>query len=164
MRLRRVTDATGEAPLVEQPRLGSGDESIVTRLVTQRDRACLVGLAVGVLASTGWRLDRTWETPPGAAITTLPNYQVWVKDVNDAGGLNVGGKKMKIEVIEYDDRSNSEELIKAVERLATQDKVDFILAPWSTGMNLAVAPIFNKYGYPHLAVTANSNRSPGLTL
>ena len=29
-------------------------------------------------------------------------------------------------------------------------------------MNLAAAPIFNKYGYPHLAVTANSNRSPEL--
>jgi branched-chain amino acid transport system substrate-binding protein len=85
---------------------------------------------------------------------------VWVKTVNDAGGLNVGGKKMKIEVIEYDDRSNSEEMIKAVERLATQDKVDFILPPWSTGMNLAAAPLFNKYGYPHLAVTANSNRAP----
>ena len=108
----------------------------------------------------GWALPKSGPGAPGAAITTLPNYQVWVKDVNDAGGLNVGGKKMKIEVIEYDDRSNSEELIKAIERLATQDKVDFILAPWSTGMNLAAAPIFNKYGYPHLAVTANSNRSP----
>ena len=110
----------------------------------------------------GWALPKSGPGAPGAAITTLPNYQVWVKDVNDAGGLNVGGKKMKIEVIEYDDRSNSEELIKAIERLATQDKVDFILAPWSTGMNLAAAPIFNKYGYPHLAVTANSNRSPEL--
>ena len=108
----------------------------------------------------GWAISEIRARAPGAAITTLPNYQVWVKDVNDAGGLNVGGKKMKIEVIEYDDRSNSEELIKAIERLATQDKVDFILAPWSTGMNLAAAPIFNKYGYPHLAVTANSNRSP----
>ena len=108
----------------------------------------------------GWAIPKSGPGAPGAAVTTLPNYQVWVKDVNEAGGLNVGGKKMKIEVIEYDDRSNSEELIKAVERLATQDKVDFILAPWSTGMNLAVAPIFNKYGYPHLAVTANSNRSP----
>jgi branched-chain amino acid transport system substrate-binding protein len=27
-------------------------------------------------------------------------------------------------------------------------------------MNLAAAPLFNKYGYPHLAVTANSNRAP----
>jgi branched-chain amino acid transport system substrate-binding protein len=93
-----------------------------------------------------------------------------VKDVNDAGGINVGGKKMKIEVIEYDDRSNSEEMIKAVERLATQDKVDFILPPWSTGLNLAAAPVFDRLGYPQLAVTANTNRAgemtkrwPGLT-
>ena len=108
----------------------------------------------------GWAIAKSGPMGAGAAITTLPNYQVWVKDVNDAGGLNVKGKKMKIEVIEYDDRSNSEEMIKAVERLATQDKVDFILPPWSTAMNLAAAPIFNKYGYPHLAVTANTNRSP----
>ena len=108
----------------------------------------------------GWAIAKSGPMGAGAAITTLPNYQVWVKDVNDAGGLNVKGKKMKIEVIEYDDRSNSEEMVKAVERLATQDKVDFILPPWSTAMNLAAAPIFNKYGYPHLAVTANSNRSP----
>src|ERR1043166_8639452 len=106
----------------------------------------------------GWALPKSGPGAPGAAITTLPNYQIWVKDVNDACGLNHGGKKMKIEVIEHQDRSNSEELIKAIERLATQDKVDFILAPWSTGMNLAAAPIFNKYGYPHLAVTANSNQ------
>jgi branched-chain amino acid transport system substrate-binding protein len=111
----------------------------------------------------GWAISKTGPFAAGAAVTTLPNYQVWVKDVNDAGGINVGGKKMKVEVIEYDDRSNSEEMIKAVERLATQDKVDFILPPWSTGMNLAAAPIFNKLGYPQLAVTANTNQAPQLT-
>jgi branched-chain amino acid transport system substrate-binding protein len=111
----------------------------------------------------GWAISKTGPFAAGAAVTTLPNYQVWVKDVNDAGGINVGGKKMKVEVIEYDDRSNSEEMIKAVERLATQDKVDFILPPWSTGMNLAAAPILNKLGYPHLAVTANTNQAPQLS-
>ena len=109
----------------------------------------------------GWAISKTGPFAAGASVTTLPNYQVWVKDVNDAGGimLTSTGKKAKIEIIEYDDRSNSEEMIKAVERLATQDKVDFILPPWSTGLNLAVAPVLNKYGYPHLAVTANSNRA-----
>jgi len=111
----------------------------------------------------GWAISKTGPFAAGAAVTTLPNYQVWVKDVNDAGGIKVGNKKMKIEVVEYDDRSNSEEMIKAVERLATQDKVDFILPPWSTGMNLAAAPIFNKLGYPQLAVTANTNMAPQLT-
>jgi branched-chain amino acid transport system substrate-binding protein len=93
----------------------------------------------------GWAISKTGPFAAGAGVTTLPNYQVWVKDVNDAGGimLKSTGKKAKLEIIEYDDRSNSEEMIKAVERLATQDKVDFILPPWSTGLNLAVAPVLN---------------------
>src|SRR4026207_1743102 len=85
----------------------------------------------------GWAIAKPGPFAAGAGVTTLPNYQVWVKDVNDAGGINVGGKKLKIEVIEYDDPTHSEEMRKAVERLATQDKGDFILPPRSTGMNLA---------------------------
>ena len=50
----------------------------------------------------------------------------------------------------------------ALERLITQDKVDFILPPWGTGLNLAVGPILNKAGYPHLAVTAVTDRAPEL--
>jgi branched-chain amino acid transport system substrate-binding protein len=113
----------------------------------------------------GWSVSKTGPFAAGASVTTLPNYQVWVKDVNDAGGIMLKsiGKKVKLEVIEYDDRSNSEEMIKAVERLATQDKVDFILPPWGTGLNLAAAPIFHRLGYPQLAVTANTNRALEMT-
>jgi len=112
----------------------------------------------------GWAISKTGPFAAGASITTLPAYQVWVKDVNAAGGIMVKslGKKLPVEVIEYDDRSNSDEMIKAVERLATQDKVDFILPPWGTGFNLAVGPILNKNGYPHLAVTATTDQAPQL--
>ena len=136
--------------------------------------ATIWGISTAVQAQDtikiGWAISKTGPFAAGANVTTLPNYQVWVKDVNDAGGIKVGGKKMKLQVIEYDDRSNSEEMIKAVERLATQDKVDFILPPWSTGLNLAAAPVFHRLGYPQLAVTANTNdavkfttRWPGLS-
>ncbi len=108
----------------------------------------------------GYAISKTGPFAGGAGVTTLPNYQLWVKDVNEAGGITVGGKKLQIEVIEYDDRSNSEEAVKAIERLATQDKVDIILPPWSTGLNLAVGPTFNRLGYPHLAVTAATDRAP----
>ena len=50
------------------------------------------------------------------------------------------------------------ETIKAVNRLATQDKADFIMAPYGTGSNLAAAPIFAKYGYPQFAVTAVTDK------
>lgn len=110
----------------------------------------------------GYAISKTGPNAAGAGVTTLPNYQLWVKDVNDAGGLKVGGKQMKLEVIEYDDRSSSEEAVRAVERLATQDKVDVLLPPWGTANNLAVGPIFDRYGYPHLAGTAVTDRAPAL--
>jgi branched-chain amino acid transport system substrate-binding protein len=125
---------------------------------------CLIGHAAEAQdkVTIGYATSKTGPFAGGASITTLPNYQLWVKEVNAAGGLMLGGKRVPIEVVEYDDRSNSEEAVKAVERLATQDKVDFILSPWGTGQNLAVAPIMNRLGYPHLAATTNTNRAPEL--
>src|SRR5262249_4273437 len=108
----------------------------------------------------GYAISKTGPFTGGASVTTLPNYQLWVKDVNEAGGISLGGKRVPIEIIEYDDRSNSEEAVKAIERLGTEAKVDIILPPWSTGLNLAVGPTFNRLGYPHLAVTAATDRAP----
>ena len=109
----------------------------------------------------GYAVSKTGPNSAGAGITTIPNYVLWVKDVNEAGGLKLpdGSRKM-IEVIEYDDRSSSEEAVRAVERLAVQDKVDFILPPWGTGFNLAIAPLMDKFGYPQLAVTAVTDMAP----
>ncbi|MDP1864720.1 MAG: ABC transporter substrate-binding protein, partial [Bradyrhizobium sp.] len=110
----------------------------------------------------GYALSRTGPNAGGAAVTTLPNYEMWVKEVNAAGGLKLGDKRVPIEVVQYDDRSSAEEAAKALDRLITQDKVDFILPPWGTGLNLAVGPILNKAGYPHLASTAVTDRAPEL--
>ncbi len=54
------------------------------------------------------------------------------------------------------------EAIKAVERLATQDKVDFIMPVYGTGWNLAVAPIFAKYGYPQVTQAAVTDQIDAL--
>jgi branched-chain amino acid transport system substrate-binding protein len=110
----------------------------------------------------GWVQSKTGPNAGGAATTTLPNYELWVKEANAAGGILLKGKRVPIEVVEYDDRSNSEEAVRAVERLITQDKVDFVLPPWGTAINLAVGPTLNKHGYPHLAFTAVTDRAPEL--
>jgi branched-chain amino acid transport system substrate-binding protein len=128
-------------------------------------------LALGILATAadaqdkiriGYAISKTGPYAGGASITTLPNYQLWVKDVNAAGGIKLGDKRLPVEVVEYDDRSSSEEAVKAIERLANQDKVDFIFAPWGTGLNLAVGPTLNRLGYPHLAVTSVTDKAPEL--
>ena len=110
----------------------------------------------------GYAISKTGPNAGGASITQIPNYEMWVKDVMAKGGLKVGDKRLPIEVIEYDDRSNSEEAVRAVERLITQDKVDLLFPPWGTGLNLAVGPVFNKYGYPQLAFSAVTDRAPEL--
>lgn len=125
--------------------------------------AGLSGLAEAQTAvKIGYAISRTGPGAGGVAVTTLPNYEMWVKEVNAAGGLKLGDKRVPIEVVEYDDRSSAEEAARALERLITQDKVDFILPPWGTGLNLAIGPILNKAGYPHLAATAVTDRAPEL--
>ncbi|NQV98318.1 MAG: amino acid ABC transporter substrate-binding protein, partial [Rhodospirillales bacterium] len=109
----------------------------------------------------GYAVSKTGPNSAGAGITTIPNYNLWVADVNKAGGLKLpDGSRLPIEVVEYDDRSSSEEVVRAVERLASQDKVDFILPPWGTGFNLAIAPLMDRFGYPQLAVTAVTDKAP----
>jgi branched-chain amino acid transport system substrate-binding protein len=105
---------------------------------------------------------KTGPLAGGGAITHWPNFQLWAKQVNDRGGLKLKSGQAKVEIVEYDDRTTPSETIKAVERLATQDKVDFIAAPYGTGFNLATAPIFAKYGYPMLTATAITDKIPEL--
>ena len=52
----------------------------------------------------------------GAAVTQWPNIELWSKQVNARGGLDVGGKQMMVEIIEYDDKTNPGEHIKAAQR------------------------------------------------
>lgn len=123
------------------------------------------GIASGNAAddkiTIGYAVSKSGPNAGGADMTVTPNYELWVHEVNEAGGLKLpDGRQLQIEVIEYDDRSSAEEVVRAVERLATQDKVDFILPPWGTGFNLAVAPLMARFGYPHLAGAAVTDKAP----
>ena len=99
----------------------------------------------------------------GAVVTQWPNVQLWVEQVNARGGLNVAGEMMTIELVEYDDKTNPGEHIKLAQSLATQDEVDFIVAPYGTGFNIAAAPIYGKFGYPMIAVSAITDKMDELT-
>ena len=112
----------------------------------------------------GYAVSLSGVNAQGAAVTTLPAYKLWVDDVNKKGGLMIKefNKRIPIEVTEYDDTSNVETMLRLSERLMTQDKVDFVLPPWSTGFNLAAAPVYARNGYPQLTVTANTNDAENL--
>jgi branched-chain amino acid transport system substrate-binding protein len=94
----------------------------------------------------------------GAESTTWSQYRLWAQDVNAAGGIYLKkyDRKLPVELVEYDDRSQLDEATRLVERLILDDKVDFVLPPWGTATNLAVAPLLNKYEYPAILFTISS--------
>ncbi len=111
----------------------------------------------------GAAAPKTGPLAGGSTVTHWPNIRLWVEQVNRRGGLNLKSGQAKLELVEYDDQTNPGENIKAMQRMVNQDKVDFIVAPYGTGFNLATAPIFAKYGYPQIAVSAITDQVPELT-
>jgi len=64
------------------------------------------------------------------------------------GGVKVGGKSYKFDIIYYDDESNPKRAAQLAERLISQDGVEFMLGPYSSGLTKAIAPVTEKYGVP----------------
>ena len=131
-----------------------------------------MALATSLLAGSAHAADplkigaiapKTGPLAGGATVTQWPNVELWAKQVNARGGLSVGGEKRMLEIIEYDDKTNPGEHIKLAQRLAEQDKVDFVVAPYGTGFNIATAPIYGRYGYPMIAVSAITDKADELT-
>src|SRR5262249_36757550 len=92
----------------------------------------------------GYAISLSGFQGPGAGLTTVPNYRLWVDDVNKRGGIMLKkfGKRIPLEVTEIDDASKNEDMVRFVEKLMAVDKVDLVLTPWSTGANLMAAPTF----------------------
>jgi branched-chain amino acid transport system substrate-binding protein len=58
--------------------------------------------------------------------------QMWLEDVNAAGGIEVGGKKYKVELVIEDNESKAESAVKANTKLITEDEVLAIVGPQSS--------------------------------
>ena len=79
---------------------------------------------------------------------TKNGYDLGVKIINDAGGIVVNGKKYKVAIKYYDDESTPARGAQLAERLINQDKVQYLLGPYGSGITKAMAPITEKYKVP----------------
>jgi branched-chain amino acid transport system substrate-binding protein len=114
-------------------------------------------LASSEVIKIGVSAAKTGPLSGGTAAVYWPTVKLWAHDVNERGGIDVAGQKLKLELIEYDDQTSPEVAIKNIQRLATVDNADFLIAPYSTGINLATAPLIAKYGYPQIVATGAAN-------
>lgn len=74
-----------------------------------------------------------------------------VKEVNDAGGLLVGGKKLKIELTLLDDTSDAAKSAQLVEQLITQTKVHALLGGYGSQLVQAQSVVPERYGIPYVS-------------
>ena len=69
-----------------------------TALLAAATCAATLGLMATAYAQTsikiGYAISRTGPNTGGAAVTTIPNYELWVKEVNAAGGIKLGDKRV----------------------------------------------------------------------
>ena len=67
--------------------------------------------------------------------------EMFIEDLEKAGGLTIQGKNYKLEAISYDDKYNGAEGAKVATRLVQVDKVKFIIGPISSASVAAIQPI-----------------------
>ena len=73
-----------------------------------------------------------------------------VADINKAGGVN--GRQL--ELVNYDDASDTKQAVSIATRLVTQDNVVAVVSGSYSDQTLAAAPIFQRNGVPMLAAYA----------
>jgi len=78
-----------------------------------------------------------------------PVYETWIPMVNADGGIFLAdyGKKLPLETIIYDDKSDVGTMTRLTEKLILEDKVDFLWPACGSAFVYAQGPIANKYGY-----------------
>ncbi|GAB4265854.1 MAG: amino acid ABC transporter substrate-binding protein [Deferrisomatales bacterium] len=130
-------------------------------------RAICVAAAVGLaLAAQAFGAERDYfkvgvitslsgDLATGGNVTKR-GYDLWAQALNDQGGVEIGGKRYPVKLYYADAQSEPSQGASGAERLVTQEGVDFILGPYSSGVTLAVAPVLEKYRVPMITGSAES--------
>ena len=77
--------------------------------------------------------------------------QMWLDDVNAAGGIEVGGKKFKVEIVIEDNESKAESAVKVATKMITEDEVLVIVGPQSSKQAIPAGGVCNNYKTPMIS-------------
>lgn len=129
-------------------------------------RSLLVAACLGLSASAasaqdvirfGAPLPLTGPLAP-EAIKQQQGYDLWAEQANMAGGIAVGGKKYKVEIVYADYQSNTPRAVQTTEQMITQNNVNFLFSPFGSGAAKAASSVSEKYKIPTIAATASSSQ------
>ncbi len=79
-----------------------------------------------------------------ASTGQLNGINLWLDAVNK-DGIKVGDKTVKFQAVYYDDESTTDRVTQLYTKLATDDKVDLMISPYSSGLVDAAAVVAQQY-------------------
>ena len=94
------------------------------------------GLAQDKVIRIGAPLPLTGGLAP-EGLKQKEGYDLWAEEVNKAGGIKAGNDRYKVEFVYYDYQSATPRAVQLTEKLVTEDKVNFIFAPFGSGATKA---------------------------
>ena len=77
--------------------------------------------------------------------------EMWLEDINAAGGLEVGGKKYKVELAIEDNESKAESAVAVATKLITEDEVLALVGPQSSKQAIPAGGKANELGTPMIS-------------
>ena len=85
-------------------------------------------------------------------------YDLWAEQANKAGGISVGGKKYKVEIVYADYQSNTPRAVQTTEQMITQDDINLLFGAFGSGAAKAASTVSEKYKVPTIAAAASSSQ------
>jgi branched-chain amino acid transport system substrate-binding protein len=128
------------------------------------NRLALVLLALLALPLPAWAqavkvgavVPLTGRYGPGGA-QVRAGYEIAVEQINAAGGVTVGGKKVPLELVLLDDESDATKTVSRLETLAAQGVVAY-LGGFGSDLHAAAASVAEKNKIPYLGVAFALNK------
>jgi branched-chain amino acid transport system substrate-binding protein len=77
--------------------------------------------------------------------------QMWLEDIEAAGGLEVGGKKYPVELVIEDNESKAESAVKANTKMITEDEVLIIVGPQASSQAVPAGEVANNWKTPMIS-------------
>ena len=119
----------------------------------------LIAVLLAAVSSFLWVKEEPKEVRFGCALSlsgeleeegclTKEGYELWKEHVNSQGGIQIGDEKYLIDILYYDDESNPQKTASLVDKLITEDKVDFLLGPYGSSATFEAAALAEKYRVP----------------
>lgn len=83
-------------------------------------------------------------------------YDIWAREVEKAGGLKVGGRRVPVRIVYSDYQSATPKGVQATELLITQEKTQCVFAPFGSGAAKAGSTVAERHKVPMVAASASS--------